>query len=73
MTTKRDIAEDVARYVLAMVKDHRYLEMTVRLETLVELLEMLDENGIDTFADEIVGTVCNYDPRVMEDRNASDL
>ena len=73
MKTKTEIADMIARYVLAMVREHRYIEMTVRIEALVELLEMLREKGIDSFSEDIVETMCFYQPKIMEGGNASDL
>lgn len=73
MKTKTDIADMIARYVLAMVREHRYIEMTVRIEALVELLEMLREKGIDSFSEDIVEAMCFYQPKIMEGGNASDL
>ena len=66
MKTKADIAEVVTRYCLAMLKDHRYVELKIRMEALADLIDMLREKGIDSFADEIVETMCFYEPLETE-------
>lgn len=64
----------VIRYVLAMWQEQRYREMKTRLETLLELLDMLEEKGHGFYADEVIETICWHEPKEPEDWvNASTL
>jgi len=71
--TTNEIAELITRYVLGMLNEHRYIELKIRLNALVELLEMLDVKGYDSFSEDIVETMCFYQPLEKEDGNASDV
>ena len=65
-----ELVRTVCRYVLAMFREQRIREMKTRLETLLDLLDMIEARDCEYMIKDIVETVCFVGE---EETHASDL